>query len=328
MAKKNKERKTPEVLVFTDINNYADDMASMVVLAYLADKKLINIKGVVTGLGVYEVKRRRAMFAKGVLNYLGYPFVRAAPGGDTIIQDEEAENHYITHELTPLFESAGLTIARSGTIFIQEYFKTVKDKIVYILMNAPADDLVKYIKSTHDTLVKKVKKIVIMGNVLKQKDENGFYKPDLTSFNFKYGKDAANFLFDYIQQKDIRTTIVPREAIKELQSDYSYLDEIQKSKNPVYKYLYDLKDKTNPDTMVYDMISALCLVDGLFKANGGAIEKEEGCEKNISFASITDAPIMRAKLCEIFKEKLETKVISLSHLSRSKPQQIKEKSNV
>ena len=50
---KNKERKIPEVLIWSDINNYPDDLASMVILAYLSDKKLINIRGIITELGGY-----------------------------------------------------------------------------------------------------------------------------------------------------------------------------------------------------------------------------------------------------------------------------------
>ena len=51
MTLQKKTRKIPEVLVFSDINNYADDLASMVVLAYLADRKLINLRGIVAELG-------------------------------------------------------------------------------------------------------------------------------------------------------------------------------------------------------------------------------------------------------------------------------------
>jgi len=316
MAKK--ERKIPEVLVWSDINNYSDDLASMVVLAYLADKKLINLRGIITELGTYEVRRRRAMYAKGAMAHLGYPFLRAVPGGDYDIKDEEQENHYIENEFTNVFETAGVTIQRSGTIFLQEYMKSVKDKNIVLLFNAPFTDFGKYLKATQDIVLKKVKKIVIMGNVLKDKDENGFYQPDLESFNFSLCSDAAKELFDYVQQKDIKTTVVCSSMVKDFKMDYSCLDVIQKSKNPVFKALMLLRDENNPTTMAYDMISALCLVDGVFKSGGGVIEKKEETDKNISFAKIENQEMMRQKLCEIFKEKLETKTISLSHLSRSK----------
>ena len=315
MAKK--ERKIPEVLVWTDINKCAADLGFMVVLAYLADRKLINIRGIVTGRGIYDVRRRRAMYAKGVMANLGYPFLRAVPGGDYDVQNEQEENRYIENEITPVFESAGMTIQRSGTIFLQEYMKSVKEKNVMILFAAPFADFGKYLKATHDTVLKKVKKIVFQGNVLKEKAENGFYLPDLETVHFKLCPDAAKDVFDYVQTKNIRTTIVPSSVAEDFVLNGAYTDAIKKSKNPVVKALLLSRDESDLKKTIYDMISAMCLVDGVFKAGGGVIEKED--ESNISFAHIADSQMMNDKLCEIFKEKLEPKTISLSHLSRVKP---------
>lgn len=322
---KKRERKIPEVLVFTDINNYADDLASFVILAYLADKKLINIRGIITELGSYEIRRRRAMYAKGVMSYLGYPFLRAVPGGDYEIQNEDKENRYVENEITPVFEKAGITIHRSGTIFLQEYMKSVKEKNVIILLNAPFADFGKYLKATHDVIKQKVKKIIVMGNVTSQKDKDGYYEPDLASFNFKLCDEAAKELFRYVQEKDVRTVIVPSETVKTLQMDYTFLEPVAKSKNPVVKALLKLKDEANPTSMTYDMISSLCLADGIFKASGGIVEKEEGVKQDISFAKIADSKLMKEKICEIFKEKLEPKKISFEHLK--KPQHEEKQSN-
>ncbi len=226
MAKK-KERKIPELLVWTDINNYADDLASMVILSYLADHKVIDIKGVLSQLGTYETKRRRAMFAKGALSFLGYPYVRAVPGGDYLNQENESDNHYIENEYTPLFEKEGTVILRSGGIFLQNYIKSVKDKNIVLLLNAPFSDLVKYIKATGLTIAKKVKKIVIMGGVVFSNDEENNILPDLESFNFKNsGDEAATFLFDYIKVNQMKAIIVPPQIIKEMSPDFSFLESI------------------------------------------------------------------------------------------------------
>ena len=147
MAKKKKERKIPEVLLFTDINNYQDDLASMVVLSYLAEHNYINLKGIVTELGVYEVRRRRAMYAKGVMSYLGQPYVRVVPGGDYEVTNEARENNYPENEFSKIFEKSGMTILRSGAVFLQEYIKSVKDKNVVVLLNSPFTDFAKYIKA-------------------------------------------------------------------------------------------------------------------------------------------------------------------------------------
>ena len=322
MAKKKKERKIPEVLVFTDINRYPDDLASFVVLAYLMDKRLINIKGIITELGTYEVRRRRAIYAKGAMVELGQPFFRVAPGGDYETEDE-AENIFPENEISDIFFRHGMTILRSGTTFVQEYIKSVKERNVYILLNAPFPDFAKYIKAAPDAVKKKVKKIMVVGDVLPQKDERGFYRPDPESFNFKTGFPAAQELFDYVQEKEVRLVVVTPKNVKELQMGYEFLDAAAGSKNPVARQLM-LNKNDNPASMQYDMFSALALADGEFKRSGGTFEQEEGASVNVSFAKAADAAAVRAKFCEIFKEKLAPKKISLAQLMRPKEEKTNE----
>ena len=322
MAKKKKERKIPEVLVFTDINRYPDDLASFVVLAYLMDKRLINIKGIITELGTYEVRRRRAIYAKGAMVELGQPFLRVAPGGDYETEDE-AENIFPENEITDIFFRHGMTSLRSGTTCVQEYIKSVKERTVYILLNAPFPDFAKYIKAAPDAVKKKVKKIMVVGDVLPQKDERGFYRPDPESFNFKTGFPAAQELFDYVQEKEVRLVVVTPKNVKELQMGYEFLDAAAGSKNPVARQLI-LNKNDNPASMQYDMFSALALADGEFKRSGGTFEQEEGASVNVSFAKAADAAAVRAKFCEIFKEKLAPKKISLAQLMRPKEEKTNE----
>ena len=322
MAKKKKERKIPEVLIFTDINNYSDDLASMVVLSYLAEHNYINIKGIITELGVYEVKRRRAMYAKGAMSYLGQQFVRVVPGGDYDVQDEVLENNYPENEFSKIFENAGMTILRSGIVFLQEYIKSVKDKNIFILLNAPFSDFAKYIKGSKDALKKKVKKIVVMGDVLEHRDENGNYLPNPECFNFKIGYPAAETLFDYVQEKDIKTIIVPSKNIKKMDMEYEFLDKIKSSKNPVAQALIEASKETNPVSMQYDMISSLVLAEGLFKKSGGSVEKQEDTQKQIFFADIIDPSLMKEKIIEIFADKLMPKKITLAQLTRKKEEVI------
>ena len=103
MAKK-KERKVPEVLVFTDTNRHIDDLASLAILAYLNDKRLINLRGIITQVGTFETRRRRAMFAKGAMSYLGYPFIKAVPGGDYETLEGDENSTYIETPFTPIFK--------------------------------------------------------------------------------------------------------------------------------------------------------------------------------------------------------------------------------
>lgn len=317
MAKK-KERKIPEVLVFTDINNYHDDLASFVILAYLAEHNYINIKGIITELGVYEVRRRRAMYAKGAMQYLGQSFVRVVPGGDYEVQDETKENNYPENQFSKIFEDAGMTILRSGIVFLQEYIKSVKDKNIFILLNAPFADFAKYIKGTQDTLKKKVKKIVVLGDVLENKTESGKYLPNPECFNFQTGYPAAEILFDYVQEKDVKTIVVPSRNIKKLDMDFKFLEQFKASKNPVIKALIEAAKECDGVSMSYDMVSALTLAEGMFKKNGGSIEKEESCQNQFFFADIADPELVKEKIKEIFADKFTVKKITLSQLTRKK----------
>jgi hypothetical protein len=119
MAKKNKPRRIPEVLLLTDTNHYPDALASLVVFAWLADRNEINLRGVMTEVGSYETRRRRAMCAKGALVHLRQPFVRVVPGGDYQPIDEAEENTYPMSQWTPVLENLGTGILRSGAIFLR-----------------------------------------------------------------------------------------------------------------------------------------------------------------------------------------------------------------
>lgn len=345
MTKKKKERKIPEVLVFTDINNYQDDLASFVVLAYLADKKLISLRGIIAELGEFEIRRRRAMYAKGVMAQLGYPFLRAAPGGDYEILNPEIENNYPENAFSKLFEASGVGILRSGTTFVQEYFKSVKDRKVIILLNAPFPDFAKYMKATGDIVYKKVKKIIVMGNALKDNGGAGEFHPDPKCFNFKIGYPAAESLFAYAQAKGVRLVAVPAQSVKEAKLDYGFLQAVAESKNPValqlleasglrLEHISETAEKENiglpttpseetcqnPASFQYDMISTLALSDGIFKAAGGIFEKEEGTDSPVEIAKIADPALLHEKICEIFKEKLLPRKITLEQLIRPKPE--------
>lgn len=320
MAKKKKPRKIPEVLLFSDLNHYPDALASLVVLSWLDDRGFIKLRGIVTEVGVYDTRRRRAQYAKGAMAHLGFPFLRVVPGGDYQPVDEYEENVFPETESGLALEGLGTAVLRSGTTFIQEYVKSVSERNLYILLNAPFFDLAKYIKATGDALEKKLKKIVIMGDVLPQKDENGNYLPDYNSYNFKVGAPAADTLFAYVQERNIRVVMVTPQSVKDMNMGYEFLEGLEKSKNPVARELLAAKCE-NPLTMQYDMLSALTLGDGEFKRSGGDFVQEEGTEKNLFFAKVVDAELMKQKFADIFKDRLLPKKITLDQLRRPKPEE-------
>lgn len=316
MARKKKKRVIPDVLLFTDINNYHDDLASLVVLTFLADHKLINIRGIITELGNFEIRRRRAMYAKGALAHLGYPYVRVAPGGDYDFLDLEKENYFLENEFSKLFEAGGTAILRSGTTFLQEYFKSVKERNIIVVLNAPFTDFVKYMKATGDIAFKKIKKIVVMGNVVEQESNPKIWKADPECFNFKTGYPAAQYLLDAVQEKNVTLTVVPTQTVKDVHMKDEFLQAVAASKNPVAQLLRQVCGD-NPLSLQYDMVSVLAVAAGVFRNAGGVIEKvAEDC--SIEIASVENSELMREKFCEIFKNKLLPKKITLDQLRQSK----------
>lgn len=329
MAKKKKIQKIPQVVVFTDTNNYPDSLASLVVLAYLHKQGLINLKGIVTEVGEFDTRRHRAMYAKGAMAALGLPFIRVTPGGDyEPVEDED--NHYPLTENAQIFERNGVAILRSAVHFIQEYFKSVKEKEIVVLLNAPFYDFGRYIQNTCDIVKKKVKKIVVLGNVLPRQDDQN-YQPDFESYNFKIGQPAAQILFDYCQEKEVRLVVAPPQNIKDIEPDYNFLEAVKKSENPVIKELLNQRGE-NPLSMWYDMVSALALADKEFKAAGGTFVKDENFDKPVFFAKIEDSAAFKAKITEIYEtvfaapKTTMVQKITLDQLRRPKEENINESS--
>ncbi len=316
---KKKAPKLPQVLLFTDINIYPDDLASLVVLSWLHKNKLINLRGVITEMGDFITRRRRALYAKGALSALNMPFIRVVPGGD--YEPVEPEHSIYRQTLnSDFFERNGSAILRSGNLFIQEFFKSVKDKEIVVLLNAPFPDFAHFMKMTPDVVKKKVKKIVAFGSALPHKKGEP-YQPDTNCFNFKNCPEAAEILFNCCQEKNIKLVLSCKESLKEIATETSFLDVVKNSKNHVLQELLSLRE-SEKESLLYDMFSALAVADKTFWSSGGAFEKDENAETPITFAKVQDKELLKNKLIEIFKEMFEVKKISLEHLKR--PQEVKD----
>lgn len=318
MVKNKKPQTPPQVLLLTDINIYPDDLGALVMLAYLHKNNLINLRGVVTEMGDFNTRRRRALYAKGALCSLGLPFIRVVPGGDYEPVPEE-HNTYCQTPFCETFERGGVSILRSGNLFIQEFFKSVKDKDIVVLINAPFPDFAHYIRMTEDVVKKKVKKIVAFGAALPH--VGAFYEPDTSCYNFKHAPEAAKTLFRVVQEKNIKLVLASKENVKEIQKLTSFLDVAKGSKNPVLQELLSLRT-TEKESMIYDMFSALAVVDKVFRESGGIFEKD-GQNSPISFAKVQNAELLSQKFIDIFKQMFEVKKITLAQLNRQK----EEKSN-
>ena len=152
-----------------------------------------------------------------------------------------------------------------------------------------------------------------MCNVLPQKSESGKYVPDNNSFNFKFGVPAANTLFEYAQNNDVRLVLVTPESVKSLNMQSEFLDAAENSKNAVVKQLRTVKCES-PVSMQYDMLSALAVADAEFKKAGGEFAKADAADKNVFFAKVNDAEAMKNKFCAIYKDMFVPQKITLAQL--------------
>lgn len=318
MAKKKKERKIPEVIVFTDSNREKGDLGVFLALSYLLDRKLISLKIVISELGTYEIRRRRAIYAKGVMHHLGYPYMRTAPGGDYEIKNEEADNQYGVDAMTTVFEQIGVAIHRNGTLFLQEYIKSVKDKNILALFNSTCAHFAKYLKATQGVLEKKFKKLIVSGSVSDEKNEEGFYLPDPAYPDFVNTLPAVQTIFEHAQAHGVRLVVFPPAENLDISLSAEVLALLEKSKNPVAAELFALyQDKPAFQKFCRSVITTLTLADGVFKSGGGVYEKENE-ESNVFFARVDHIEAMSEKFNEILKEKFSPKKITLAQLTRTK----------
>lgn len=230
---KTKVKKIPELLLISDPNCDADDLISFVTAAALADKKLIKLAGVLTTCGDYILRVRRAKYAKGAFISLGYPFLKVCSGAD-YETSESGPDHFFASTLEgEALERAGQVIERNPQQMFQGALQRATDKSLVIVINAQMNDVANMLISCGEKNLKKIARVVLMGNGIPGDDPESKFRPHPNSYNNKVCMTGAEKLFDFAQEHNIRLVFVPKEVVYQVQVERGFYDRLEALKHPV-----------------------------------------------------------------------------------------------
>lgn len=230
-----KKKPTPAVILVSDPNADVDDMVSYAAAAALAEKGKIKLEAVITTCGDFAVRLRRAKLAKGCFIDLGLPFQKVCAGCDYTRPKNVRDDYFAEEENSLALERKGSAVLRNSRQLLAELFKKAEPKSITLVLNAQVSDVNIYLRECGPKILKKISRIVLMGGVSDELDEEGRLQPDLTSYNFKVAPEAAKELFVWSQNNNIRLVLVPREFVYQVPFSAEFYTRLRHSGHPVAK---------------------------------------------------------------------------------------------
>lgn len=219
-----------DVFLITDPNSDPDDLACMILLRTLFEEQKINLAGVVASKGKAEIREARALFAKAVLNQLGWGNVPVAVGGEYKQKIGQGDNiFYYGNEVKQLL-SKPLFIHHSPMKMMEEIFHQ-HDKLTLLIV-APMNDVADFISYNPTLFQEKINKIVIMGGC---QDCRGY--PANSSHNNAVCFDAAVKVWKFATENEIPLIWVSRETVYSAQVTHDFYDELEKIAHPLAQIL-------------------------------------------------------------------------------------------
>lgn len=247
---KNKPKEKPNIVLLTDPNSDPDDLVSYFLLADYIETGKANCSGLIVTKGEYMTRFRRARYAKGALNLLGHGFIKVSMGGEYDSADVTADNIFCDDENCRALENQGNAILRNAQLVFDHAVK--KGKIT-LVVNSPMPDLAAILKNFPGSLKDKIKKIVIMGDICREK-VGDFYYPDLESHNnFVCSKEAIE-VYKIAQENNIRLVLVPKEAVYKLNIGRDLYDMLEKSDSLLAKCI--ISSNKNLVSRLWDTVRA------------------------------------------------------------------------
>lgn len=232
-SKKNKAIIIPDVVLISDPNNDVDDLLSFVTAAALADQGKLKLHGVVCTSGALLTRIRRAKFAKGALIALGHPFLKVAVGGEYLRREKGYDDAFAVHTACEKLERNGQNIDRNGAQLLQTALKKAENKSLTVVINAQMSDVAVFLHNCSAAALKKIGKLVIMGGCRESLDETGFVVPDENSANIAMCLPAAEDLFAFAQENNIRIYLTPKETVYHVPLGKDFIECLEKTQHPV-----------------------------------------------------------------------------------------------
>ncbi len=229
-------------ILFTDPNKDPDDVVAFTLAKPLQVFRLVKMAHAVATLGERAVRARRAGVARGVFDQLDLKKVRVTVGSDYAIKPEQAKDHAkflaqgeVLHvELKPEASNEDSVAA------LRESLAQAAAPATLVVIAGMTDPCA--LVTADPGLVKqKVGRVVIMGGVRPDKDEDGYVQPDDRAYNNTTDFAAACRFYRRVQELDIPLRIVTREAAYRAAVPRTFYEDMAQSGHVVGQYLKDVQ---------------------------------------------------------------------------------------
>ncbi|KFX27601.1 type III secretion system effector XopQ [Ralstonia solanacearum] len=238
-------------ILFTDPNKDPDDVVAFTLGKPLQVYGLVNMTHAVATLGEREVRARRADVARGVFDQLGLPDVRVSVGRDYDIDPLRAEDHAKFLEAgktlypklkTPTKDGADVPKppTEDSVDALRNSLTQATEKVTLVVI-AGMTDPGALVTAEPDLVKQKVGRVVIMGGVLPEKDQDGYVQPDARAYNNLTDRAAASLFYRRVQELGIPLRVVTREAAYRAAVPRTFYENAAQSGHPVGEYLQTIQ---------------------------------------------------------------------------------------
>ncbi|MGV2341837.1 MAG UNVERIFIED_CONTAM: hypothetical protein LVR18_50360 [Planctomycetaceae bacterium] len=211
------------LFILTDPNKDPDDLSVLVETKYLEEHGFVQLRCVVATLGDRQVRTTRAKFARSVLDELGLKHTRVGVGRDYEFAVKDAQglvdakvtqgrekDHAVFVESPLLRPDANVEL--NGPEVLREELQQVADHTAVFVVNAGMPDLAELLRDAPELVRHKVARVVIMGGVESQLDQQGFAVADKRAYNNSTHQPSADYTYKRLQELGVPLVVVVREA--------------------------------------------------------------------------------------------------------------------
>lgn len=230
------------VLLITDPNEDTDDLVSLIFASALIKINKINLLGIVATVGDKNIRQKRAMYAKGIMNILKTD-VPVCVGCDYAIDlntRKLQDDIFLDSKYLDKILLKGADIVSNAQQFMTKALEQAQDNSVTIVDIAGMTDLSVLIKENSALFNKKVKDIYLMSNFDQTKSKTG-YLPDFNAHNNQIDTQAASFVYEYLQKSNIQTFVVNSKNTKKVPVSMKYYEDIKVIDSMISKHAYEIQ---------------------------------------------------------------------------------------
>ncbi|MEQ6348064.1 type III secretion system effector XopQ [Ralstonia pseudosolanacearum] len=229
-------------ILFTDPNKDPDDVVAFTLAKPLQAFRLVKMAHAVATLGERDVRTRRAGVARGVFDRLDLQEVRVTVGLDYAIKPEHAKDH-----AKFLDQGEALHVKLKPEAASEDSVAALRESLtqaaapVTLVVIAGMTDPCALVTAEPGLVKQKVGRVVIMGGVRPDKDEDGYVQPDDRAYNNTTDFAAACRFYRRVQELGIPLRIVTREAAYRAAVPRTFYEDMAQSGHVVGQYLKDVQ---------------------------------------------------------------------------------------